>query len=183
MTKIAVIAGSLRREAYSKKIAHALIALAPAGVEMEFVDLKDLTLFNDDLDVDGQTPAGWTEFRNKIKAADGVIFCTPEYNRTITGVLKNAIDIGSRPAGQNAWSGKAAGVISSSMGRMAGVSAHGNLRQALASVNLTAMAQPEVFVGSVQQSFDEEGRLIDERLEKNLKAFAEAFVAFTQKHD
>ena len=176
--KIAVIAGSLRREAYSKKTARALIALAPEGLELALIDLGDLTLFNDDLDAEGQTPESWSAFRAVVKAADGVIFVTPEYNRSITGVLKNAIDIGSRPNGQNAWSGKPAGVISTSPGRMAGVAAHLALRQTLVSVNMKTMGQPETYIGGVDKMFDESGAVIDESLTRNLTKFLTAFTAW-----
>ena len=119
---VAVIVGSLRRDSFSKKIAHALVDLAPEGLRFDFVDLAGLSMYNQDLEA--TPPSDWTTFRERVRAADAVLFVTPEYNRSVPGVLKNAIDVGSRPYGQSVFSGKPAAVLSTSPGAMGGFGAN-----------------------------------------------------------
>src|SRR5690606_25586079 len=126
-SSIAVIVGSLRKEAFSLKIANAMAKLAPAPLKLEVITLHDLSFYNQDFD--GNPPADWVAFRDRIKAMDGVLFVTPEYNRGISGVLKNAIDVGSRPYGQSVFNGKPTGIISNSPGALGGVSAAMQLKQ------------------------------------------------------
>lgn len=171
--KIAVIVGSLRKKSYNLKIANTLIAEAPDSLSLEIVSISNLPIFNEDLE---NTPLEeWEAFRNQIKAVDGVIFLTPEHNRSIPAALKNAIDAGSRPYGQNAWDGKPGAIISASVGNMSGFGANHHLRQILVGVNVPVMVQPEVYIGGAASLFDGEGKLINESTKEFLKNFMEAF--------
>ena len=125
--KIAVIIGSLRKESWSKKVAQQLKRLAPEFLQMELIEIGDLSLYNEDSEE--HAPQSWRDFRSKIQACDGVVFVTPEYNRSLPGGMKNAIDVGSRPYTENIWSGKPAGVISISQGLLGGFGANHSLRQ------------------------------------------------------
>lgn len=152
---IATIVGSLRANSNSERIAKAIAKEAPEGVKFDFVAIGDLPLYNPDLD--GQPPASWVEFRSRIKTADAVLFVTPEYNRSVPGALKNAIDVGSRPYGQSTFAGKPAAVVSSSMGPIAGFGANHHLRQTLAFLDMPTLQQPEMYLGSVTDWFDDAG--------------------------
>src|SRR5262249_17320935 len=132
--KIAVLVGSLRKDSLSRKVAHAVAANAPAGTEFIFPEIGDLPFFNQDLE--GTPPAQWTRFREEIKSADAVLWVTPEFNRSVPGALKNALDVGSRPYGQSVFAGKPAAVASISMGGIAGFGANHHLRQSLAFLNM-----------------------------------------------
>src|SRR5215467_12613086 len=131
---VAIVVGSLRKDSFNRKIANAFIKVAPATLKPEIVEIGDLTFFNQDIEAD--PPASWVAFKSKIKAADAVLFVTPEYNRSMPGVLKNAIDIASRPYGQSAWDGKPAGIISGSIGAVGGFGANHHLRQSLTYLNM-----------------------------------------------
>src|SRR3954467_822182 len=124
---VAVIVGSLRKESFSRKIAKAIIAVAPPSLTFQFVEIGDLPLFSQDLEA--TPPQQWVTFRNKIKPFDAVLFFTPEYNRSVPGALKNAIDVASRPYGASVWNGKPAGIVSGSMGAIGGFGANHHLRQ------------------------------------------------------
>lgn len=171
--KIAVFVGSLRRESFNLKIAKALIALSPDSLSLEIVRIGDLPLFNQDLE--DTPPNEWKVFRERILSADGVLFITPEYNRSVPGVLKNAIDVGSRPYGQNAWDGKPGAIVSASIGNLGGFGANHHLRQSLVFVNVPSMAQPEAYIGGCADLFDENGNLTNESTKKFLKGFMLAF--------
>jgi chromate reductase len=171
--KIAVIVGSLRKESYNLKTAKALIALAPESLSLELLSIAELPMFNEDLEA--TPPNEWIEFREKIIAADGLLFLTPEYNRSVPGVLKNAIDVGSRPYGQNSWDGKPAAVVSVSIGNISGFGANHHLRQSLVFVNVPAMAQPEAYIGEATALFDDNGALTNESTKEFLKSFMVAF--------
>ncbi len=171
--KVAVIIGSLRRGAYSRMMANALISLAPESLSIEIVEIGDLTFFNQD--IEDNPPASWIEFRDKIRPVDAVIFVTPEYNRSVPAPIKNAVDIGSRPPKASVWDGKVGTVVSTSPGPLGGVSANHVLRQSLVNVNLLAMPQPNVSVGNVHKLFDESGTLIDEGTKKYLTSFMATF--------
>src|SRR5690606_2743602 len=171
--KIAVFVGSLRKESYNVKTAKALIALAPESLSFEIIDISSLPFFNEDLEA--TPPQEWLKLREQIKAADGVLFLTPEYNRSVPAVLKNAIDVGSRPYGQNSWNGKPGGVVSVSIGNISGFGANHHLRQSLVFVNVPAMAQPEAYIGDASRLFDDNGNLTNESTKEFLKDFALAF--------
>lgn len=160
---IAVIVGSLRKGSLNRKFAQALIEAAPPSLRLEIVEIADLPLYNPDLEEDGATPpAAWTAFRERVRRADGVIFVTPEYNRSVPGGLKNAIDVGSRPYGKSVWQGKPAAVISVSTGAVGGFGANHHLRQSLVFLDMPAMQQPEAYIGGGDKLFDECGKLANE---------------------
>lgn len=171
--KIAVIVGSLRKESFNLKTAKAVMNMAPESMDMELLDISGLPMFNEDLE--GNPPNEWVELRKKIQATDGLLFFTPEYNRSVTGVLKNAIDVGSRPYGENSWNGKPAGVVSVSIGNISGFGANHHLRQSLTFVNVPTMAQPEAYIGGAADLFDENGMLNNDSTKQFLKTFVEEF--------
>lgn len=172
---IATIVGSLRANSNSERIARTVEAVAPQGFKFDFISIGDLPFYNQDIDGDAP-PATWTAFRDRIKAADAVLFVTPEYNRSIPGVLKNAIDVGSRPYGHNAFAGKPAAVISSSIGPISGFGANHHLRQMLAFLDMPTLQQPEVYLGQVNDDwFDAEGRMVKEDTRAFLGQVAKKF--------
>lgn len=171
---IALLVGSLRKESYTRKVAFALRDLAPSSMKFENVPLGDLSLYNQDLDE--RPPREWVEFRERVRDADGVLFATPEYNRSVPGVLKNAIDIGSRPYGKSAWQYKPTGVISVTPGRLGAFGANHHLRQSLVFLDMPCMQQPEIYISHVAKAFDDDGNLVAstrELLEKFAVAFSE----------
>ncbi|MFC0135384.1 ACP phosphodiesterase [Massilia eurypsychrophila] len=177
--KIAVIVGSLRKESFSRKVAKTMMLLAPSQLEMEIIEIGNLPLYNQD--DDDNPPPVYTEFRSTIKKYDGVLWVTPEYNRSVPGVLKNAIDVGSRPYGQSAWSGKPCGVVSVSPGAIAAFGANHHLRQSLVFLNMPAMQQPEAYVGNVGNQFDGD-TLNNESTKKFLQGFVDAFATWVERH-
>ncbi|MEN3337179.1 MAG: hypothetical protein V7647_855 [Acidobacteriota bacterium] len=178
---IAVIVGSLRRESFSRKTAQALLSLAPASLKLDIVEIGNLAMYNEDLETTGPPPE-WSAFRQRIKAADGVLFVTPEYNRSVPGVLKNAIDVGSRPYGQGAWNAKPGAVVSVTPGGLGGFGANHHLRQSLVFVNVPTMQQPEAYIASAGTLFDAAGTLINDRTRAFLTTFASAFAAWVDVH-
>ena len=178
--KIAVIVGSLRKESFNLKTAKVLMELAPESMSMELLDISGLPMFNEDLEE--TPPQEWETLRDEIKAADGLLFLTPEYNRSVPGVLKNAIDVGSRPYGKNSWNGKPAAIVSVSIGNISGFGANHHLRQSLTFVNVPAMAQPEAYIGDAGSLFDDQGDLTNDSTKEFLKSFMEAFEKWVQTH-
>lgn len=177
--KIAVLVGSLRKESYNKKIANEMIRLAEGNLDLEIVEIGNLQLYSEDLD---QNPtAEWTEFRNKIKSVDGILVISPEYNRTIPGALKNAIDVGSRPYGSSVWPGKPGAVVTSSISSLGGLAANHHIRQAFVFVDVPLMQQPEAYIGSSSEIFKEDGTTAVESTEKFLKTFLEAYQKWVEK--
>jgi chromate reductase, NAD(P)H dehydrogenase (quinone) len=177
---IAVIVGSLRKESFSLKIANALAKLAPASLKLEIVNLHDISFFNQDLEAN--PPADWVKFRETLQKSDGVLFVTPEYNRSIPGVLKNAIDVGSRPYGKSSFLGKPTGLISNSPGPLGGVSAAKHLQNMLPGISGSIMGQPEIYLNGIGDAFDDKGQLVKESLRPVLQAYIDAYAAFVQKH-
>lgn len=177
---ILVIAGSLRKDSFSLKIANALAKLAPASLKLEVITLAGISFFNQDLE--GAPPADWLAFREKIQKSDGVIFVTPEYNRAIPGVLKNAIDVASRPYGKSSFNGKPVGIISNSPGPLGGVSAAKTLQNILPGISGPILQQPEAYLNAVGDAFDAEGNLVKESLKPVLQAYIDAFAAHVAKH-
>jgi len=177
---IVVIAGSLRKDSFSLKIANALAKLAPASLKLEVVTPAGISFFNQDLE--GAPPADWLAFREKLQKSDGVIFVTPEYNRGIPGVLKNAIDVASRPYGKSSFNGKPVGIISNSPGPLGGVSAAKNLQNVLPGISGPIMQQPETYLNGIGDAFDAEGNLTKESLKPVLQAYIDAFAAHVAKY-
>src|SRR6478672_834965 len=158
--KIAILVGSLRQGSINRRVARSICAFASDVLDCEIVEIGDLPLYNQD---DDASPSPATQrFREKIAAADGILFCTPEYNRGVPGVLKNAIDIGSRPYGQSVWDQKPAAIISASPGAIGGFGANHQLRQACVFLNMPMMQQPEAYLGNVtEDSFDGSGCMVE----------------------
>ncbi len=178
--KIAVIVGSLRKESFSRKIAKTMIALAQGKLEMEIVEIRDLPLYNED-DETATPPQAFTAFRDRIRAADGVLFITPEYNRSVPAALKNAIDVGSRPYGKAAWTGKPCAIVSQSPGALGGFGANHHLRQTLPFLNMPAMPAPEAYLGGIAGKFEGD-QLVDDSLRGFLQTFVDSFAGWVEKH-
>ena len=176
---VAVIIGSLRKDSYNRKLAKNLIAVAPPSLSFEIVEIADLPHFSQDLEA--TPPQQWVTFRNKIKPFDAVLFFTPEYNRSVPGVLKNAIDVASRPYGASVWNGKPAAVISGSMGAIGGFGANHHLRQSLVFLNMPVMQQPEAYLGNLGTCFNDAGDLTNEKTKEFLATFAKAFAAWVEQ--
>src|SRR5499427_2343517 len=178
---VVVLVGSLRKESFNRKLAKALASVAPAGLKLEIVEIGGLPLYNQDDDESGKVPPAWQAFRQKIKAADAVLFVTPEYNRSVPGVLKNAIDVASRPYGSSAWDGKPAAIVSVSPGAIGGFGANHHLRQSLVFLNMPVLQQPEAYVGGAANLFDAEGKLTNQGTADFLKKFMQAFATLIDR--
>jgi len=177
---IAVLVGSLRKESFNRKMAHALIELAPSELKLEIVEIGQLLLYNQDLDT-GSPPAPWVAFRDRLRPVDGVLFVTPEYNRSVPGVLKNAIDVGSRPYGKSVFDKKPAGIVSVSPGAVGGFGANQHLRQSLVFLNMPPLQMPEAYIGGADKLFDESGRLTNSSTREFLGKYLQAFAAWVDK--
>jgi len=178
--RVAVVVGSLRKDSFNRKMAKALAAIAPESLSLEIVEIGALPLYNQD---DDATPSAATiAFKEKIAGADAVLFVTPEYNRSFPGVLKNAIDVGSRPYGKSVWSGKPGGVISVSPGAIGAFGANHHLRQSLVFLNVPAMQQPEAYIGGADKMFDAGGKLTNDSTREFLGKFATAFAAWIDRN-
>lgn len=173
---IAIITGSLRKESFSKKIANAVREMAPDGFEFKIIPLDDLPVYNQDFDDHDQVPQSYTSYRDALKAADGFIFITPEYNRSMSSVMKNALDVGSRPYGQSVWDGKPGAVFSNSPGNLSAFGANHHLRQCLVFLNVFAMQQPEVYLADIGGVFDEQGKIKNQSVSEFLQDAIDAFV-------
>lgn len=178
---VAVIVGSLRRESFSRKMANALAAVAPASLRLKIVEIGPLPLYNQDLD-GPDSPTAWVSFRERIKAADAVLFVTPEYNRSVPAALKNALDVGSRPYGESAWNGKPGAVVSVSPGAIGAFGANHHLRQSLVFLNVPTLQQPEAYIGGAAGLFDANGNLSSETTRDFLRKFMEAYSAWIEKN-
>jgi chromate reductase len=176
---VAVLVGSLRKESFNRKMARALAALTPESLELEIVEIGELPLYNQDDDDD--PPAAYTAFRERVRAADAVLFVTPEYNRSMPAALKNAVDVGSRPYGQSVWDSKPGAVVSVSPGAMGGFGANHHLRQSLVFLNVPVMQQPEAYIAGAGELFDAEGRLTSERTREYMRKFMVAFAAWVDR--
>lgn len=177
---IAVVVGSIRKEAFSRRTAEALMALAPEGLKLEIAEIRQLGFYNQDLDAN--PPAEWVQFKQRIASAAGVIFVTPEYNRSVPGVLKNAIDIASRPYGKSAWDGKPAGIISTTPGGLGAFGANHHLRQSLTFLNMPVLQQPEAYLSHVGKKFGSDGKVSDDDFKGFLVKFLEAYAAHVGKY-
>jgi chromate reductase len=171
--KVGVFVGSLRKDSYNLKTAKSLISLAPESLSLEIIPIGDLPFYNEDLEA--ATPGQWQQFREKLATCSAVLFLTPEYNRSVPAVLKNAIDVGSRPYGKNAWEGKPGAIVSVSPGKIGAFGANHHLRQSLVFINVPAMPQPEAYIGGAKELFDESGNMTNESTRDFLKKFLLAF--------
>ena len=174
--KIAILVGSLRKGSINRNIARSMCAVRGDNLDCNMVEIGDLPLYNQDIDALPEQPAPYTRFRAEIAAADGILFCTPEYNRGLPGVLKNAIDVGSRPYGKSVWERKPAAIISASPGGIGGFGANHQLRQSCVFLNMPVMQHPEAYLGHVtDDSFDADGSLKDGPLKELVEKLAHAF--------
>ncbi|MDE2203291.1 MAG: NAD(P)H-dependent oxidoreductase [Burkholderiaceae bacterium] len=171
---IGVIVGSLRKASFNRQLAHALVGLLPSGVEARFIEIGDLPLYNQDLD--GNLPEPVQRFKAGVAGVDAVLFVTPEYNRGMPGVLKNAIDWGSRPYGQSVWGGKPAGVAGASPGAIGTALSQAQLRNVLSAVGVKALPLPEVFFHFAGEPFDAQGQVVDAHTRRFLQGFVDRFV-------
>jgi chromate reductase, NAD(P)H dehydrogenase (quinone) len=178
--KVAVLVGSLSRASLNRKMANALIAAAPPSLEAAIVDIGTLPLYSPDVEAD--PPPAMREFRQRIAAVDAVLFVTPEYNRSVPGSLKNAIDVGSRPYGKSVWTGKPAAIVSASPGAVGGFGANHHLRQSLVFLNMPAMQQPEAYIGGAAAMFDDNGALTNESTREFLAKFMQAFAQWIERN-
>jgi len=178
---IVVLVGSLRKESFSRKLALALAELAPDDLALRIVEIRQLPFYDQDLETE-TPPAEWAAFRAEIRRADGVLFVTPEYNRSVPAVLKNAIDVGSRPYGKSAWDGKPGAVASISTGQYGAFGANHHLRQSMVFVNVAMLQQPEVYLAKAASLFDGQGRLTNPETADFLRKFLDAFRVWVRRH-
>jgi chromate reductase, NAD(P)H dehydrogenase (quinone) len=172
--RVITLVGSLRRESYTRRVVHALREVAPPGMTLEIVPIGSLPLYNPD-DETTTPPPAWSAFRKEVLGGDAVLFATPEYNRSIPGALKNAIDVGSRPAGASVWKGKPAAVLSVSPGKLGGFGANHHLRQCLTSLDMPVLQQPEAYLANIATGMDASGTLTAKETIALLQRFAGAF--------
>jgi chromate reductase len=177
---VAVLVGSLRKESFNKKLAHALEKIAGDRAEFRTIRIDDLPLYNQDFDAD--YPALCEARKEEIRSTDAILFVTPEYNRSIPGVLKNAIDVCSRPYGTNAFAGKPGAVIGTSMGAMATALAQQHLRNVCVFIDVLLMAQPEAFVRYTEGLVAEDGTVANESVRKFLAQFVDDYLDWVQRH-
>jgi chromate reductase len=181
---VALLVGSLRKESFTRKVANAIVEVAPDSLHFEPIEIGNLPFYNQDLETD-RPPRPWGDFRDRIRRLDAVLFATPEYNRSIPGVLKNAIDIGSRPYGHSVFAQKPAAIVSVAPGSLGAFGANHHLRQCCVFLDMPCMQQPEAYINHAGKAFDGD-RLIDDSLRGLLHKFAEAFdrwvARFTHEH-
>jgi NAD(P)H-dependent FMN reductase len=176
---VAILIGSLRKESFTRKIAQAAMALAPKRMQFQTIEIGNLPHYNQDREDD--PPSEWTQFRSEITACNAVLFFTPEYNRSFPGVLKNAIDVGSRPEGKSVWNGMPTGVVSVTPYKLGAFGANHALRQTFVFLNMPTMQQPEVYIGGVGDLLDKSGKLTSADTAKLLEKFMGAFEAWVTK--
>lgn len=181
MATVTVLVGSLRKESFSRKMAMALIALSGPSLQPEIVEIGQLPLYNQDGDDVGPPPKAWTEFRERVKAFDAVLWVTPEYNRSVPGVLKNAIDVGSRPYGKSVWDGKPCAVVSVSPGAIGGFGANNHIRQSFVFLNMPCMQQPEAYIGGAAALFDAQGQLTNDGTRELARKFMHSFAGWVER--
>lgn len=177
---VAVVVGSLRKDSLNRKMANSLVAMAPEGLRLSIVEIGDLPHYNQDWEDD--PPPAVRTFRQSIARADAVLFVTPEYNRSVPGVLKNAIDIGSRPSGKSVWAGKPAGVVSVSPGAIGGFGANQHLRQCFVFLDMPPLQQPEAYIGGAANMFNEASQLTNDSTRQFMQKFLAAFERWIEKN-
>ena len=179
MKKLGVIVGSLRKESYNRKVANYMMEQLKNDFEVEVIEIGNLPLYNEDLD--DNPPIDWIGFRDKVKKMDAYLFVSPEYNRSIPAVLKNALDVASRPMQENVWSNKAGAIITASPGKIGGFGANHHLRQTMSFLNIHVMDQPEAYLGEIHEALDDKGNLTSERTLSFLQKIASEFKNWTDK--
>lgn len=180
MTKYGVIVGSLRKGSYTEGVAKALVAGLPSDAEVTYLSIRDLPLYDQDTDMDA--PAAYTEFRELVAAQDAFIIATPEHNRNISAALKNALDIASRPWGQNVWAGKPVLPASQSIAGIGGALANHSLKATLGFLDMNIMQQPELYIGNTPELADENGVIFNEGTVEFLASVGANFDTFVQKN-
>lgn len=178
--KVAVLVGSLRKASFSRKLALALSPLAPENLSLNIVEIGALPLFNQD--DEANPPAASVAFKQQIAEADAVLFVTPEYNRSVPGALKNALDVASRPYGKSAWNGKPGAVISLSPGALGAFGANHHLRQSLVFLNVPVLQQPEAYIGGAAELFDDTGEFKKPETREFLRKFMAAFGQWIERN-
>jgi chromate reductase len=178
--RIAVLIGSLRRDSFNRKMANALMAIAPSGLALAEVPIGDLPHYNSDLE-GANVPAAWAAFRQSIRTVDAVLFVTPEYNRSVPGVLKNAIDVGSRPYGSSVWSGKPGAIISVSPGAIGGFGANHHLRQSFVFLDMLPLQQPEAYIGNAGKLFAADGSIAVPETRDFVAKYLDAFAKWIER--
>jgi chromate reductase, NAD(P)H dehydrogenase (quinone) len=176
---VCVLVGSLWKASLNGRVANALISLAPSSMKLNIVEIGQLPLYNEDLET-AAPPAAWTAFRQRVKAADAMLFVTPEYNRSVPAALKNALDVGSRPYGASVWDRKPGAIVSSSPGAIGAFGADHHLRQSLVFLNVPTMQQPEAYLSHVDKLFDEQGKLVSEGTAKFLQSLMQVFANWAE---
>ena len=179
--RVAVLVGSLRKEAFSRRLANALISMQPDSLDMQIVEIGGLPLYNQDLDTDSPPPA-WTQYRQQLAAADAVLFVTPEYNRGMPGALKNAIDVGSRPYGKGTINRKPCAVASNSPGAIGGFGANHQVRHAVVFLDMPMLQMPELYIGHVDKVVDASGKPTSDGTRDLFRNFLEAFAAWVARN-
>jgi len=170
----------LRKQSLNRKMANALIASAPDSLKLEIIEIGALPLYDQDLE--DNLPSTWVQFREQVKACDGVLFVTPEYNRSVPAALKNAIDVGSRPREKNVWDKKPGAIISVTPGALGGFGANHHLRQCLVFVNIPTMQQPEAYIGNAASLFDDAGNISNASTKEFLAKYMSAFADWVAIH-
>jgi chromate reductase len=178
---VAVLVGSLRKGSLNRKMAEALAAMAQPALQCRFVEIGDLPLYDPDLE-GADAPAAWKRMREQVAACDALLFVTPEYNRSVPGALKNAIDVGSRPYGQSVWAGKPGAVVSVSPGAIGGFGANHHLRQSMVFLDVPMLQQPEAYIGGADKLFDEQGQVTNQGTREFLARFLQAFGDWIAAH-
>lgn len=176
---VGFIVGSLRKASFNRSVANYMASIIPNDFEVKFIEIGEIPLYNEDLD--NSAPDSWLKLRKDIKGVDAILFFTPEYNRSIPAALKNALDVASRPYGQNSWNGKPAGIISITPGSTGAFGANHHLRQILTVLNVYTMQQPEAYIGNIMASLDEDGKVVKEDTQRFLKGYMEAFIAWVNR--
>ncbi len=177
---VAVVVGSLRKASFSRRMAHALAKLAPEALQLGIVEIGALPLYDEDLE-SPEPPPAWAEFRRQMHGADAVLFVTPEYNRSVPGALKNAIDVGSRPYGQSVWSRKPCAIVSVSPGAIGGFGANHHLRQSLVFLDMPVLQQPEAYISGAATLFTDDDAIADEGKARFLGGLVSAFAALIER--
>ena len=176
---VAILVGSLRKESFTRKVAKSIASMGGDKLAFRFVEIGALPLYNQDLET-GAPPTEWVTFRDDVRRADAVLFATPEYNRSVPGVLKNAIDVGSRPPGKSVFQHKPAAVVSVTNGAMGAFGANHHLRQSLVFLDMPALQQPEMYIGRITTLLNEQGEVDNEDTKKLLQKFVDAFAAWIE---